>query len=249
MSLTDTTLRNTPNHVAIIMDGNGRWAAARKLPRFRGHLEGTKRVEEITRVAGDLGIKVLTLFTFSTENWQRPRDEVSMLMSTLCSALGKKLEKFQKENVRFNVIGRREGIPAQVLRSLQKAVDATRTNTGLVLNLAFNYGGRAEILDAVRKIAQEVRHGTLKVSAIDEQVFSEALYTKGLVDPDLLIRTSGEQRISNFLLWQLSYAELYFTETFWPDFDEQEFKKALLDYQTRERRYGRVRETGIKAKA
>jgi undecaprenyl diphosphate synthase len=233
---------NLPTHVAIIMDGNGRWAKRRNLPRFQGHLEGVKRVEEITATAGALGIKVLTLFTFSTENWQRPKDEVSMLMKTLCAVLDKNLKKLVKQNVCFQFIGRREGIPPNVLKQLEHCREVTKNNTGLTLNLAFNYGSRLEILDAVKKVCQDVQKGKLAVSEIDEDVFSQALYTKDLPDPDLLIRTSGEKRISNFLLWQLSYAEFYFTDKCWPEFDEKEFKKALSDYEKRERRYGKITE-------
>jgi undecaprenyl diphosphate synthase len=239
-------LRNFPRHVAIIMDGNGRWAHRRHLPRFQGHLEGVKRVKEITATAGTLGLEVLTLFTFSTENWQRPKDEVSMLMRTFAAVLDKNLQKLVKQNVRFQFIGRREGVPSNILERLDHCREATQKNSGLILNLAFNYGGRLEIIDAVRQIARDVESRKLSPEAISEETFSQALYTKDLPDPDLLIRTSGEKRISNFLLWQLSYAELYFTDKFWPEFDEKEFKKALLDYQRRERRYGKTTEQLIK---
>lgn len=235
-------LRNLPRHVAIIMDGNGRWARRRHLPRFQGHLEGVKRVEEITEAAGKVGVEVLTLFTFSTENWLRPPDEVSMLMKTLASVLNKNLKKLIKQNVRFQFIGRRAGVPAGILERLDHCREATRANTGLILNLAFNYGSRLEIVDAACKLAADVQRGKITAAEITEEAFSQALYTQGLPDPDLLIRTSGEKRISNFLLWQLSYAELYFTEKCWPEFDEKEFKKALGDYQKRERRYGRTAE-------
>jgi len=238
----DGELKNLPRHVAIIMDGNGRWARRRHLPRFQGHLEGVRRVEEITAAAARLGIGVLTLFTFSTENWRRPEDEVSMLMKTLCTVLDKNLKKLARQNVRFQFIGRRAGIPQTVFSRLDKCRMETRNNTGLVLNLAFNYGSRAEIVDAFRDIAAEVKQGRLAVDAIDEETISRALYTRDLPDPDLLIRTSGEWRISNFLLWQISYAELYFTEKCWPEFDEKEFRRALSDYQRRERRYGKITE-------
>ena len=231
---------NLPQHIAIIMDGNGRWAQKRNLPRTRGHLQGVKRVEEIIEAASAMGIKVLTLFAFSTENWNRPEDEVSMLMRTLISALNKKVRELNKGNIRFRFIGRRGGIPKAVLKTIDAAEALTKENTGLTLNVAFNYGGRIEILDAVKKIATDVKNNKLKVSGITEEVFNDALYTKGLPDPDLLIRTSGEQRISNFLLWQLSYAEFYFTDKFWPDFDAQELKKAIDEFGTRERRYGNV---------
>jgi undecaprenyl diphosphate synthase len=187
-----------------------------------------------------MGIKVLTLFTFSTENWSRPDSEVSMLMKTLISVLEQKLTQLCENNVRFRVSGRREGAPMSVLRTFDRVAEATKGNTGLVLNIAFNYGGRQEIIDAVRMIARECLNGSLTPEAIDDEVLSRHLYTNGLPDPDLLIRTSGELRISNFLLWQLSYAEFYFTEKYWPDFTPAEFEKAILDYQSRDRRFGNI---------
>lgn len=235
-----TSLRDLPKHVAIIMDGNGRWAKSHKFARIQGHLEGIKRVEEITEAARKMGIEVLTLFTFSTENWSRSPHEISMLMDALCSALEKRLEKMTQGNVRLSLIGRREDMPLKVLQSLDKAIDTTKDNTGLILNLAFNYGARMEILDAAKHLAVAVQEGRLDINEIDETAFSQALYTKGLPDPDLLIRTSGEKRVSNFLLWQLSYAEFYFTDTFWPDFDKDEFGKAIRDYKKRDRRFGRI---------
>lgn len=229
-----------PKHVAIIMDGNGRWAKKRNLPRTRGHLEGVKRIEEIVRVASQMGIRVLTVFAFSTENWTRPRTEVSMLMKTLIAVLHKKIRDLGRANVKLQFIGSRKGISPTVLKSIDYATELTKSNTGLVFNIAFNYGGREEILSAVRKIAADVKNNRLKLSGITENTLSDALYTHGLPDPDLLIRTSGEQRISNFLLWQMSYAELYFTEKLWPDFTEGEFQKAIEDFQNRERRYGNI---------
>ena len=222
------------------MDGNGRWAKSRNLPRFRGHIEGVKRVEEIAEIANEMGIKVLTVFTFSTENWRRPRTEVSMLMKTLCMVLEKRIEKLLRLNIRTNFIGRRDGLSQVVVNSINRAIERTRGNTGLLLNLAVNYGSRVEILDAVRHFAEAVSRGELKPEDITEDLFSESLYTRGMPDPDLLIRTSGEKRISNFLLWQVSYAELYFTDKFWPDFGEKEFKKAICEYQKRDRRFGKV---------
>lgn len=231
---------NLPRHIAIIMDGNGRWAKQRGLPRFQGHLEGVKRVEEIVESSSRLGIKVLTLFTFSTENWKRPATEVAMLMQTFSSALENKVKRMMDGNVRLSMIGQHEGIPADVHERLQRATELTKKNSGLILNLAFNYGSRLEIIQAIRVLAQKVQDGELQPSAIDDEMLSAHLYTSALPDPDLLIRTSGEQRISNFLLWQLSYTEFYFTQTHWPDFNEEEFKKALAVYQQRERRYGQV---------
>lgn len=227
-----------PRHVAIIMDGNGRWARQKNLSRAQGHAEGIKRVEEITAAAASLGVKVLTLFTFSTENWRRPTSEVSVLMTMLMSVLNRKIQELKKNNIRFQVIGRKENLSAAVLNAFQKAVQETQDNTGLIVNLAFNYGARLEIVDAARSLAEAVKSGRMAVEDIDEASFARALYTQDLPDPDLLIRTSGEKRISNFLLWQLSYTELYFTQTYWPDFTAQEFQKAIDDYRRRERRYG-----------
>ncbi len=229
-----------PKHVAIIMDGNGRWAKNRNLPRTRGHMEGVKRVEEIIDTASGLGIKVLTLFTFSTENWNRPKAEVAILMRTLSEVLMQKVNKLNQKNIRFELIGREIGIPKEVWRSIHSTMERTKSNTGMILNMAFNYGSRLEIIDAVKKIVKAVQESKMKVDEIDEMAISQALYTRGLPDPDLLIRTSGEKRISNFLLWQCSYAEFYFTEKCWPEFDEQEFKKAIEDFQNRERRYGKI---------
>lgn len=234
------TANDLPQHVAIIMDGNGRWAKQRNLPRTHGHLEGVKSVEEIVRVASQMGIKVLTLYAFSTENWTRPEDEVSMLMRTLITVLNEKIKELSKANIKLQFVGRREGVPKVVLGTIDSATALTKDNTGMVLNIAFNYGSRVEILDAVRKIADDVKEGKLQTNNITEDVMSDALYTRGLPDPDLLIRTSGEQRISNFLLWQLSYAEFYFTEKFWPEFKETEFKEAIADFQRRERRFGNI---------
>lgn len=229
-----------PEHIAIIMDGNGRWASRQNLSRTQGHIEGVKRVEEIVDEAQRIGIGYLTLFTFSTENWNRPEYEVSMLMQTITSVLQRKVEKLKNDNMRFNIIGRRERIPEPVLKAINYVENQTKNNTGLMINLAFNYGGRIEILDAIKSIAKKVKDGQMNAEDITEETFSDALYTKGIPDPDLLIRTSGEKRISNFLLWQLSYAELYFTDKFWPEFTPDEFKNAIIDFQHRERRFGQV---------
>jgi undecaprenyl diphosphate synthase len=236
----DCDMNNTPQHVAIIMDGNGRWAQERGLARTQGHLEGVKRVEEIVQAASDAGVKVLTLYTFSTENWSRPEHEVSMLMETLVMALGQKMQKMCSNKVRMHVSGRRAGAPRSVLEAFDRSVEATKDNPGMVLNIAFNYGGRQEILDAVQSIARDCAAGKMLPEGVNEDVFSSRLYTAGLPDPDLLIRTSGEKRISNFLLWQLSYAEFYFTEKYWPDFTSEEFHKALAEFAGRRRRYGSI---------
>ena len=226
--------------MAIIMDGNGRWAKKRHLPRSRGHHEGVKRVGDIVDVAEAMGIKALTLYAFSTENWNRPKQEISILMKLFISSLDKKIDKLNKNNIHLRFIGSRSGVPSQVLEAMDKASGLMRNNTGMMLNIAFNYGSRFEILNAVKKIACEVKSNKITLDDITEETFSKALYTCELPDPDLLIRTSGERRISNFLLWQLSYAELYFTEKFWPDFTASEFEKAIQDFKNRERRYGKT---------
>ena len=231
---------NLPEHVAIIMDGNGRWAKSQHLPRTKGHIEGVKRVEEIVYFANDRGIKVLTLFTFSTENWKRPKHEVSMLMKILIHVLERKVRELSQKKIRLQFIGKREGVPPSVIKTINSATEMTKHNTGMTLNMAFNYGGRVEILDAVKNIVLAVKNNQLTINDITEENFDQFLYTKGLPDPDLLIRTSGEKRISNFLLWQLSYAEFYFTDKFWPDFNQEEFEKALAEFKKRERRYGKV---------
>ena len=241
-----TQTDNIPRHVAIIMDGNGRWAKQHHLTRTQGHAEGIKRVEEIVAVARKAGVQVLTLFTFSTENWRRPESEISMLMNMLTNVLQQKIKNLKENNIKFQVIGREENVPRTVLEIFQTAINETRNNTGLIVNLAFNYGSRQEIIDAVKGIASAVEKKSLSVADIDEKTVARFLYTKDLPDPDLLIRTSGERRISNFLLWQLSYSELYFTDKFWPDFTEEEFEKAIADYRQRERRYGDLAKSELK---
>ena len=230
-----------PEHIAIILDGNGRWAEKQSLARAKGHVEGVKRVEELMDEARHLGVKCLTLYTFSTENWKRPRTEVSLIMNILDAVLVQKLKKLCQDNIRFQIVGKLARVPEPVLSTMQNAIEETKNNDGLILNLAFNYGSRAEIVDAVKTIAQQVKEGEVAVDDISEQLVSDSLYTKGLPDPDLLIRTSGELRISNFLLWQLSYAEFYFSDKFWPEFDKAEFHKAIIDFQNRERRFGGVK--------
>ncbi len=240
--MTEIDKDKIPQHVAIIMDGNGRWAKERKSPRTSGHLEGVKRVEDVVNAAQALGVKVLTLFTFSSENWLRPKDEVSFLMNMIDGVVKKKLDRINKLNIRFQILGRKERIPEPVLTTIKNGIEKTKGNNGMVLNLAFNYGSRLEIIDAFKNIVNDVKNGKISVENISENMVSNYLYTRGLPDPDLLIRTSGEKRISNFLLWQLSYAEFYFTDTLWPDFNEEEFKKAIIEYQSRERRFGALKE-------
>lgn len=238
-------LDNIPKHVAIIMDGNGRWAQQKHLPRTQGHLQGVKRVDEIIQESALLGIQVLTLYTFSTENWSRPQSEVSMLMETIVKVLSEKLKKLCEKNIRFRVSGRRQGVPESILKVFDQVTKATAQNTGMVLNIAFNYGGRQEIADMVYRIAEKVEKQEMTLQEISDKTISQELYTAGLPDPDFLIRTSGEMRISNFLLWQMSYTELYFTEKFWPEFGRTEFHTALQEYANRQRRFGslQIKET------
>ncbi|AEH45939.1 undecaprenyl diphosphate synthase [Thermodesulfatator indicus DSM 15286] len=234
--------KKIPAHVAIIMDGNGRWAKARHLPRIMGHREGMKSVRAVVEAARKVGVKVLTLYAFSKENWQRPKEEVSFLMKLLSEYLQKEVDELHEKDVQIRAIGEIELLPRQVLELLDKAIKKTKNNQGLILNLALSYGGRAEIARAARLIAEACLKGDLKPQEIDEELFGRFLYTADLPDPDLLIRTSGEKRISNFLLYQCAYTEFYFTPTLWPDFREKEFIEALKDYQARERRFGKISE-------
>jgi undecaprenyl diphosphate synthase len=233
---------NLPAHIAIIMDGNGRWAKKRGLPRVAGHREGIKSVREIVEVCGEIGVQVLTLYTFSTENWKRPRDEVSALMRLLIQTLRKEIADLMKNNVRVTAIGDLESLPEAVRNEFTEGIQATRNNTGLTLNLALSYGGREEILSAIRRIVSDVRDNKMDVDRINSESFSEYLYTADLPDPDLIIRTSGEFRVSNFLLWQAAYSEFYITDVLWPDFRRDELFRAIQNYQGRERRFGRVSE-------
>jgi undecaprenyl diphosphate synthase len=239
-------LKSVPRHVAIIMDGNGRWAQQRKLPRIEGHRAGAESVRQIVRACGELGIDYLTLYAFSIENWNRPKAEVNALMHLLEFYLKQEIPELNKNNVRLASIGRIHELPQSGQKQLQKSIEVLNKNTGLTLVLALSYGGRAEIVDAVREITREVKAGRLDVADIDEKVIGQHLYTRGIPDPDLLIRTSGEMRVSNFLLWQISYAEIHVTETLWPDFRKPQLLEALEDYGKRHRRFGRVN-TGEKA--
>lgn len=228
-----------PEHIAIIMDGNGRWAGRRRLPRVAGHQAGVTPVRTTVETCARMGIKVLTLYAFSVENWKRPRAEVETLWRLLRYYLRQELPDLQKNGVRLQAIGRLEALPTPVRRELEFVVDATAPNHGLLVNLAINYGGRAEIVDAVNSILEMARlDGSIGSLKLDEETISANLYTASCPDPDLLIRTSGEMRISNFLLWQIAYAELYVTETLWPDFGRRDLLRAILEYQKRERRYG-----------
>lgn len=230
--------KNIPAHVAIIMDGNGRWAKSRGLPRIMGHRAGAKSVQAVIEAAMELGVKILTLYTFSTENWKRPKEEVDALFKLLEEYIERESDRLNKNNIRLSVIGDIEKLPDSVRGKIKSAVNMTKNNTALTLNLALNYGSRIEILSAVKSIAVDFKEGKIRSDSIDEKLFSTYLYTKDLPDPDLLIRTSGEFRISNFLLWQLSYAEIFVTKKLWPDFKKKDFKDAITEYLKRERRFG-----------
>lgn len=229
-----------PLHVAIIMDGNGRWADKRDLPRSAGHRAGTEPIRPIVKLCRDLGIQVLTLYTFSVENWKRPIREVSSIMKLLLEQLRGQTPELNENNVRMRFTGDINGLPGRVVREIERSINATKDNTGLVLNLALNYGGRQEIVQAVRAIVADVNASKLKAKNIDEDIFAQYLYTSGLPDPDLLIRTGSEMRISNFLLWQCAYTEIYVTDLLWPDFREEDLLLALLSYQNRKRRFGGI---------
>ncbi|MDX2226679.1 MAG: isoprenyl transferase [Verrucomicrobiae bacterium] len=235
-------IKKVPHHVAIIMDGNGRWAKQRGLPRVAGHRRGAESVRAIVTAAGKIGIKYVTLYAFSTENWKRPKTEVAALMVLLEQFLTEKVEELKKNNIRLQAIGRLNDLPEQVQRQLHHAISETASNEGMTLVLALSYSGRAEIIDAVRSMIREVKEGRIDPAQIDDKVFSHHLYTRYYPDPDLLIRTSGEMRLSNFLLWQLSYTEIYVTKTLFPDFREKQFMEALEDYEKRQRRFGEVKE-------
>ena len=230
-----------PSHVAIIMDGNGRWAAKRNLPRVAGHRAGADAVRATIECAARLGIETLTLYAFSTENWKRPKLEIRALMDLLLEFIRKEIASLKQNNIKLQMIGRSEGLHISVLEQIRKAEFATFQNTGLQLNIALNYSGRAELTDACRDLARAVAEGRLRAEEIDEDTIARHLYTRQLPDPDLLIRTSGEMRLSNFLLWQIAYSELYITDTLWPDFREADFYEALIDYQKRDRRFGGVK--------
>ncbi len=229
-----------PAHVAIIMDGNGRWAKKQLLNRIKGHEKGSETVRTIVRTSREIGIRFLTLYAFSTENWQRPKSEVGALMTLLKKFLKNELREMRENNIRLFALGEMERLPADVQETLQETMRLTEANTGMQLNLALSYGARSEILGAARALAGEVAAGCFPAAAITEEMLAERLYTKGMPDPDLLIRTSGEMRISNFLLWQIAYAEIFVTDTLWPDFGRDEYLQILKAFQLRERRFGNV---------
>ncbi len=229
-----------PSHIAIIMDGNGRWAKKRLLNRIKGHEKGSEAVRTIVRACREIRIPNLTLYAFSTENWQRPKSEIVALMTLLKKFLESEQKEMVDNNIRLNAIGQTERLPKNVQQALHKAMTVTRKNDGMLLNLALSYGGRAEIVKMVKEIAIKVKDGNIEPDSITPELISEHLYTSEIPDPDLLIRTSGEMRISNFLLWQIAYTEIYVTDTLWPDFGKDEFVRILIDYQHRKRRFGKV---------
>lgn len=229
-----------PSHVAIIMDGNGRWAQNRSMPRFFGHRQGVAALKKAVRYAANQGIETLTVYAFSTENWHRPPDEVNFLMDLMHKTFSKEIEELYREGVKIVLIGDRSTLSSDILAVWDRAEQITKNNRRMTLNVAFNYGGRTEIVAAVKNIAAKVLTGHISIDDIDDELFNEELYTSHSPDPDLLIRTGGELRLSNFLLWQSAYTEIYVTATLWPDFDEEDFEKALQSYAKRERRFGRV---------
>jgi undecaprenyl diphosphate synthase len=234
--LAQIDLDRLPQHIAIIMDGNGRWARKRRLPRIAGHRAGIRAVRQAVEACARLGVPYLTLYAFSVENWKRPRTEIKLLMALLREYLKKEIGELNRQNIRLSVIGRVADLPKPVQADLQTALEKTSRNTGMRLTLALNYGARAEVVDAVRALAEQLRHqGAVE---IDEAAISRHLYTRDVPDPDLLIRTSGEMRLSNFLLWQVAYSEIWVTETLWPDFTQNDLFQAIRDFQKRERRYG-----------
>ena len=235
-------LKTIPRHIAIIMDGNGRWAKERGLPRIAGHREGINSVREITKICGEIGVKYLTLYTFSTENWSRPKTEVKALMTLLLSTIKKEIKELHKNDVKFSTIGDISILPKGTVKGIKEGEKLTFNNSGLNLILALNYGSRQEIISAVNNIVLDIKKGSLDSNSVDEKIFSSYLDTNNCPDPDLLIRTSGELRISNFLLWQSAYTEMYLTNTYWPSFRENELFTAIFDFQNRERRFGKTSE-------
>ena len=231
-----------PKHIAIIMDGNGRWAKQKGLLRAIGHENGTKAVREVVENCAELGVENLTLYAFSTENWNRPKLEVQTLMKLLVSSLKKEIKTLQKNNIKLSAIGNLTSLPSKVYKELMEVIDKTKENNRMSLTLALSYGSREELINAVKEISLNVKNNIISLEKIDESIINEHLYTRNLPDVDLLIRTSGEQRISNFLLWQIAYAELYFTSILWPDFTKQHLYEAIIEYQKRERRFGKTSE-------
>ena len=236
-----------PRHIAVIMDGNGRWAQKNSFPRVEGHWAGVKVVDRIVTLGCKLNLEALTLYSFSDENWNRPSEEIGTLMKILDFYLKKELNRMKEENIQFNTIGRIEDLPVSIQKLIQYSIDETRKNTGMILTLALSYGGRQEIMDAVKKVAQMLQDEKISIEEIDSSLFESFLSTHPIPDPDLLIRTSGERRISNFLLYQSAYTELHYNNVLWPDFTEEDFLNAIIDYQSRDRRFGMTQEQIAKA--
>lgn len=232
---------NIPKHIAIIMDGNGRWAKKRKLPRTMGHKAGVETIRRVLKEADKIGVKYMTLYAFSTENWKRPKDEVNALMKLLIQYLRQEINELHKNGVKINVLGDMSKLPKECQGEIEKSVLKTENNTGITMNIALNYGGRDEILRAVKLISEDVSKGIIKSSEIDDTIFESYLYTKGVPDPDIIIRPSGEQRLSNFLLWQCAYSEFWYSDICWPDFKESDLHRAIYDFQKRDRRFGGVK--------
>lgn len=241
ITLDDLDMNKIPKHIAIIMDGNGRWAKKRGLPRSLGHKAGVETIREVVKTSSNLGVKYLTLYAFSTENWKRPKDEVTALMKLLVEYLKKEVNELHENNVIVNFIGDISMLPDICQDELLRANDKTKNNTGLCLNLALNYGGRGEILSAVKDIAKEIKNGSINVDDINEKMISEKLYTAYMDDPDIIIRPSGEYRLSNFLLWQSAYSEFWFSDIYWPDFTPNDLYQAIFDFQNRDRRFGGIK--------
>ncbi|MEH2175862.1 isoprenyl transferase [Nostoc sp.] len=237
---TDLKRELLPHHVAVIMDGNGRWAKRQGLPRIMGHKRGVDALKDLLRCCQDWGIQALTAYAFSTENWKRPQEEVDFLMTLFQRVLRQELREMVEENVQIKFVGNLQDLPRSLQQEISRSMEETKNNRGIRFSVATNYGGRQEILQACQAIAKQVQQGMLQPNEINEQVFESHLYTAGITDPDLLIRTSGEMRLSNFLLWQMAYGEIYITDALWPDFDRAEFHRALCAYQQRERRFGKV---------
>lgn len=238
--LVSSTNLQIPDHVAIIMDGNGRWAQARGLPRSAGHRAGMEKLREVVKICYELGIKILTLFAFSTENWYRPAEEVNALMTLLNDSMENEIREMHKNNIKVTFIGRLSAFPKEIQVKLEDGMELTRRNMGMRVNVALNYGGRMEIVDALRRVVEKIERGELASSQIDEETIAAHLYTAGLPDPDLLIRTGGEMRISNFLLWQIAYTELWVTPKYWPAFERKDLLEAIRAYSKRQRRFGRI---------
>lgn len=234
-------IENIPKHIAIIMDGNGRWAKKRKLPRTMGHKAGVETIRRVLKEADKLGVKYMTLYAFSTENWKRPKDEVNALMKLLIQYLRQEINELHKNGVKINVLGDISKLPLECQKEINSSVVKTENNTGITMNIALNYGGRDEIIRATKLILEDILSGKIKKEDIDDNIFEEHLYTKGIPDPDIIIRPSGEQRLSNFLLWQCAYSEFWYSDICWPDFKEEDLRKAIYDFQNRDRRFGGIK--------